>query len=128
MIRRPPRSTRTDTLFPSRRSSDLSGALSENHVGNGDAFVEACAKPLLEAQAILARDGDDPGTIGPQECAVGKEAASHDRIAPELALPDASVGYCLGIMLDVDAVGGSAAKRSEENTSEIQSLMRNSYA
>src|SRR3546814_16305119 len=25
MIRRPPRSTRTDTLFPTRRSSDLSG-------------------------------------------------------------------------------------------------------
>src|SRR3546814_5483128 len=25
MIRRPPRSTRTDTLFPSRRSSDLGG-------------------------------------------------------------------------------------------------------
>src|SRR3546814_11365179 len=27
MIRRPPRSTRTDTLFPSRRSSDLVGVL-----------------------------------------------------------------------------------------------------
>src|SRR3546814_16908004 len=26
MIRRPPRSTRTDTLFPTRRSSDLPGA------------------------------------------------------------------------------------------------------
>src|SRR3546814_5501038 len=27
MIRRPPRSTRTDTLFPTRRSSDLNGLL-----------------------------------------------------------------------------------------------------
>src|SRR3546814_20241745 len=32
MIRRPPRSTRTDTLFPTRRSSDLKGA--ELPIGN----------------------------------------------------------------------------------------------
>src|SRR3546814_9905055 len=30
MIRRPPRSTRTDTLFPSRRSSDLEGTTDRN--------------------------------------------------------------------------------------------------
>src|SRR3546814_4151410 len=29
MIRRPPRSTRTDTLFPTRRSSDLARAIDE---------------------------------------------------------------------------------------------------
>src|SRR3546814_17544398 len=36
MIRRPPRSTRTDTLFPTRRSSDLRG-----HPAQGvDAVIE----------------------------------------------------------------------------------------
>src|SRR3546814_17870810 len=33
MIRRPPRSTRTDTLFPTRRSSDLQGVGRRAHDG-----------------------------------------------------------------------------------------------
>src|SRR3546814_5443281 len=36
MIRRPPRSTRTDTLFPSRRSSDLPGVRSHPVSRRGD--------------------------------------------------------------------------------------------
>src|SRR3546814_15375728 len=67
MIRRPPRSTRTDTLFPTRRSSDL-------HV-------------LGVRKAIRA--------------AIGK-----------------GVGDRVKVVLE----------RSEEHTSELQSLMRISYA
>src|SRR3546814_2371632 len=64
MIRRPPRSTRTDTLFPTRRSSDLS---------------RRCASSGLSTQTRLDRS---PGS----------------------------------------------GTRSEEHTSELQSLMRISYA
>src|SRR3546814_12289212 len=38
MIRRPPRSTRTDTLFPTRRSSDLSSVVLAAHPRLGGAM------------------------------------------------------------------------------------------
>src|SRR3546814_3876523 len=72
MIRRPPRSTRTDTPFPTRRSSDLSDVL-------GGALVFAHRDQVFEA-------------------------AMHRR-------------HITGPVL-----------RSEEHTSELQSLMRISYA
>src|SRR3546814_16450789 len=73
MIRLPPRSTRTDTLFPTRRSSDL------------------LAPPSLPAPRPVA--------AGP--------ARERRRAGP--------AGACGG-------------ERSEEHTSELQSLMRISYA
>src|SRR3546814_16201741 len=73
MIRRPPRSTRTDTLFPTRRSSDL-GALGVPRQGRRESPIAAA--------------------IGATE----------------------------------DAASGRPARRSEEHTSELQSLMRISYA
>src|SRR3546814_5508440 len=72
MIRRPPRSTRTDTLFPTRRSSDLGRHTRE----------EAHTTPP-------------------------RFFAGH-RVDPEF--------------------DPAAAARSEEHTSELQSLMRISYA
>src|SRR3546814_2660507 len=71
MIRRPPRSTRTDTLFPTRRSSDL----------------------LVER--LRDQEGLDP-------------VARHEG---ERALEEIQ-----------------PSERSEEHTSELQSLMRISYA
>src|SRR3546814_1131495 len=88
MIRRPPRSTRTDTLFPSRRSSDL--IVVSNHGGR-------------------QLDGA-PSTIS-----VLREMASQSDI-PELIFDS-------GIRTGQDIL-----KRSEEHTSELQSLMRISYA
>src|SRR3546814_2047915 len=92
MIRRPPRSTRTDTLFPTRRSSDLAraehrGALA---VGVAHALVHDAIRTLL--------------TQVPAK-----------RLAGGIA---------------VRGVEGRAfiAQRSEEHTSELQSLMRISYA
>src|SRR3546814_2522475 len=78
MIRRPPRSTRTDTLFPYTtlfRSSD---------------------HPLAKA---VVRDG-------------------RERLEA-VDVPEAS---------DLEAVHGKGVQRSEEHTSELQSLMRISYA
>src|SRR3546814_5910451 len=74
MIRRPPRSTRTDTLFPTRRSSDLSPI---GYSPTGETF-NLRAEELATAVAI--------------------------------------------------AMGADKLMRSEEHTSELQSLMRISYA
>src|SRR3546814_13703368 len=90
MIRRPPRSTRTDTLFPYTtlfRSpmSDKDGKIS-NWRGRGEIFLES------------------------SDFAAASELAStlSDR------MPIANLGF--------------SVSRSEEHTSELQSLMRISYA
>src|SRR3546814_8495396 len=114
---RPPRSTRTDTLFPYTtlfRSAGLSrwlvaaGPVTRPSLGAGDLF-EAVAEELVAEVATADEDGRieraDVVFLGPAHRAV--EAA---RLAP----------------------GGrrrlAAALRSEEHTSELQSLMRTSSA
>src|SRR3546814_3928335 len=80
MIRRPPRSTRTDTSFPTRRSSDLG---------------RARRPPRDQAHhALVARD------------------PRGDRLCPR----------------PLELRPGRGGRRSEEHTSELQSLMRTSYA
>src|SRR3546814_5953649 len=158
MIRRPPRSTRTDTLFPYttlfRSPDDALGAQhlcrGEHEVGRGHAFPEL---PLqLEADDLgdqhrhrlaehrrLGLDAAD----APAEHA---EAVDHRRVAVGA---DAGVGLGDGLavrilarphrlraMLAVDLVAAAGGRgnrleiveRSEEHTSELQSLMRISYA
>src|SRR3546814_5786008 len=90
MIRRPPRSTRTDTLFPyttlfrSRRLAVSQGCAHSRHPG---VRVEsAVARPARLRQAGAARHPD--------------------------------LGH----------LRGARQVRSEEHTSELQSLMRTSYA
>src|SRR3546814_1522821 len=91
MIRRPPRSTRTDTLFP---------------------------------YSTLFRSTWQPAARLPARCLHGK-AAGDPETWLDLELPfhhwgDDSAGGRIG--------GNCNAKRSEEHTSELQSLMRISYA
>src|SRR3546814_8782490 len=81
MIRRPPRSTRTDTLFP---YTTLFRSPARNRLSPPD---RACA---------ARRHADAPGQF----------ARAH---------PHRGAGYAAGL-------------RSEEHTSELQSLMRISYA
>src|SRR3546814_15398619 len=50
MIRRPPRSTRTDTLFPTRRSSDLGVAISNEVPADAPCLV---AQPRRLRQILL---------------------------------------------------------------------------
>src|SRR3546814_4099689 len=91
MIRRPPRSTRTDTPFPTRRSSDLKKRMSAEVI-----IVEVigwtAAAIILAAYILLS---------------LGK-------------LDGRSYLYQ---WMNVIGAGGS-----EEHTSELQSLMRISYA
>src|SRR3546814_4700924 len=106
MIRLPPRSTRTDTLFPYTtlfRSASLS--------------VLALADRLATAEIPVLINGPT-GT--------GKEVLSrfiHNR-SPRRARPFIAVN-CAAIP---ETMLEALLFRSEEHTSELQSLMRNSYA
>src|SRR3546814_4956265 len=91
MIRRPPRSTRTDTLFPYTTlfRSDRRAALG---VERDIAFPEQDGTKILAGQARQV---------------AATAAAGFERLAAIMAFPH---------------------HRSEEHTSELQSLMRISYA
>src|SRR3546814_5473581 len=89
MRRRPPRSTRTDTLFP---------------------------------YTTLFRSQDDtelPVRPGDEEHEAGGEGTGPRESREEPGGPRAAVG---------DGADEHEEQRSEEHTSELQSLMRNSYA
>src|SRR3546814_5755713 len=91
MIRRPPRSTRTDTLFPYTTLFRSGGG-----------------------EAEPARAAGDEGGLA---CNVGHSAKSFSRVRV--------IRYCAR---PAAAAKGISAIRSEEHTSELQSLMRISYA
>src|SRR3546814_2217164 len=91
MIRLPPRSTRTDTLFPST---------SLFRSGSGGPARPA-ARQAVRAAGRRSGDRADAGAL-PRAL-----RRSHGEALPRAA---------------------SEAARSEEHTSELQSLMRNSYA
>src|SRR3546814_6945671 len=98
MIRRPPRSTRTDTLFPYTtlfRSRHRRRALGVD----GVAALPHHAAPAAAADAMAGRGG--AGVARDPRASVGVAALQRDRLR---------------------------RVRSEEHTSELQSLMRNSYA
>src|SRR3546814_1664096 len=96
MIRRPPRSTRTDTLFPYTTlfRSDL------------DSVRPACQPPIADA--------------GPH-CSHVRQGLRSFHDATEHAIPLAQARTGAGHPR-------RAGDRSEEHTSELQSLMRISYA
>src|SRR3546814_7115807 len=132
MIRRPPRSTRTDTLFP------------YTTLFRSDASTSArdwrCSRPGC-AGWRRATPGA-PGPLRPLDDAAGDAVAGCARrvalVVVRLGVDDdggAVLIEQLGRALPRDALygAGGAAKqigfaRSEEHTSELQSLMRISYA
>src|SRR3546814_5797452 len=98
MVRRPPRTTRTDTLFP---YAALFRSLGE--AADGD---EAAALQQAE-DALMPRRDAVPGVAGAGAAAARISCQRHDW-PPAFFLP--------------------VQERSEEHTSELQSLMRISYA
>src|SRR3546814_2957888 len=109
MIRRPPRSTRTDTLFPYttllRSHRMVAGAAGRRRHGHGAAGPAGAAPGGRGARQV------DPGV--------------QDHLQAQPRLP--RLGDAL---LDAARLrhGHRAGHRSEEHTSELQSLMRISYA
>src|SRR3546814_18886319 len=56
MIRRPPRSTRTDTLFPTRRSSDLRSLLPASLLGIAAGSALGPEAPLVQTGGVLGTE------------------------------------------------------------------------
>src|SRR3546814_3664068 len=107
MIRRPPRSTRTDTLFP---YTTLFRSVDAVLPGDGARLGHGAAQHLArrDAEQLLGRRvevRDPPSVVD------GDQRLSH---TGDHALQPAAQGRLL--------------VRSEEHTSELQSLMRSSYA
>src|SRR3546814_3068456 len=130
MIRRPPRSTRTDTLFPYTSSSDL---LQHQHARH--AAIPFPPRPPGWTAPDRARHKTNSGKQRPRR---GNGAA---RYACEWMTPDdlyqagdrkpgpAAHAKPGGLHMDIhDAHAFALQIRSEEHTSEPQSLMRISYA
>src|SRR3546814_1257306 len=92
MIRRPPRSTRTDTLFPYTTLFRSAGAV------------------LADAAEGPGRGARRPGAVGGSRNGAG------------------AAGLCRRSAEPGGSGEGMARERSEEHTSELQSLMRISYA
>src|SRR3546814_4831779 len=97
MIRRPPRSTRTDTLFP---YTTLFRSYLLRHSGEGrnlDGETPACAGVTVQVRGVHFSFSGKGAKIASTQSSVTASGVTDDW-------------------------------RSEEHTSELQSLMRNSYA
>src|SRR3546814_7287143 len=141
MIRRHPRSTRTDTLFPdsTRFRSNALNALNEGGLKELiDCFAafdaddtQRCAVLTGSEKAFAAgadiKEMSDQGfaSMYASNFFAGWEKVTATR-KPWIA---AVAGYALGGGCEVAMMADCIiAARSEEHTSELQSLMRNSYA
>src|SRR3546814_9561679 len=121
MIRRPPRSTRTDTLCPyttlfrsiefspegvNARQAKIGALLNRIQTTPTDAFAPTAAAiiavPTVSALGTIYQSLTGEGTTAAQSAALSAVSNSHDVVESQI--------------------------RSEEHTSELQSLMRISYA
>src|SRR3546814_8333359 len=113
MIRRPPRSTRTDTLFPYTTLFRSVAAVAHQR-------DDPLRRRLL---AAVAQGGGDQGAGG----GAGENAFALQQLARR------QQGFLVGNLVGLAHAGkvgdvGQEVFRSEEHTSELQSLMRISYA
>src|SRR3546814_5718987 len=107
MIRRPPRSTRTDTLFPYT-------TLFRSHFLDAlDQVVPGRVFPTLQDRFLVF------ATVARIATRVGHQH--------QVASRQIQLGWHLVRSLEMEGVE-TVAERSEEHTSELQSLMRISYA
>src|SRR3546814_1489088 len=122
MIRRPPRSTRTDTLFPYTtlfRSLQIA------------TFLTALDADIVAGQpdAILFGKDATGFLIGLDDVAVGVEAEHAEQHAVDRTGEQRTLAFQkIDPRVQLDRTLQMRQQRSEENTSELQSLMRNSYA
>src|SRR3546814_8919878 len=107
MIRRPPRSTRTDTSFPTRRSSDLPRPVRDH--------THLPMAGRLQPTARIVRPVEKPGSNGS-----GRPPRARSRTLGRLLRERPGIACQSAYLV--------AIRRSEEHTSELQSLMRLSYA
>src|SRR3546814_8415667 len=133
MIRRPPRSTRTDTLFP---YTTLFRSLEQDVFGGG-AWARLTGRyPNCATRRALDGLPDDLRTMadnaGPEErvrVLLRRRDAQLGQIRRHLRLKALlEVWLFVHIPATIALLAALIAHRSEEHTSELQSLMSNSYA
>src|SRR3546814_8615700 len=142
MIRRPPRSTRTDTLFPYTTLFRSTKRFITNAPEAGIFTVMARTDPAIKGaggiSAFIVEAGTAGLSLGKTDKKMGQKGAhTCDLIFDNCKVPAANlignregVGFKTAMkVLDKGRLHIAAvAIRSEEHTSELQSLMRNSYA
>src|SRR3546814_1134832 len=124
MIRRPPRSTRTDTLFPYTTLFRSQGSLCE-----GPRLETLSGKRRAARMARRARRGAGHGRPcdlhrTPSRPRTGRRAGG----IVTLRGRDACGPVARNAAIEPDGRKAVPSHRSEEHTSELQSLMRISYA
>src|SRR3546814_7055067 len=148
MIRRPPRSTRTDTLFP-YTTLFRSNAIRLAAAADIADFIHPTGDDYVVGQADLNDDGrpdlivryDDLGFCGSSGCSgVIVMATAHGYASKTVRVPHFTTMEVLqnkhhgmhDLHFDHAAYifkwNGKAYDRSEANTSELQALMRIAYA
>src|SRR3546814_1067690 len=129
MIRRPPRSTRTDTLFPYT-------TLFRSHGGVAQGLGQALSEAIFFDQhgQLISGSFQDYGMPRAGDLPM-IEVVSHgvpttmNPLGAKGAGEAGAVGSLAAITNAVcDALSDLGVRRSEEHTSELQSLMRISYA
>src|SRR3546814_10285104 len=126
MIRRPPRSTRTDTLFPYTTLFRSRGGAGADRPGLSQTVAarERSPDPRFLSAAACARKRlwrlRHQGRAARREPAEPHRCADHRRARAE--------ALSAGHRRHAAAGTGDLALRSEEHTHELQSLMRISYA
>src|SRR3546814_4863737 len=120
MKRRPPRSTRTDTLFP---YTTLFRSLGESTSYQPNAIDTA-----FFAMAVPPQDRDPLSVLFPSHPLEWKGSADVVAALNELRTEGVPLKVSAFGQKDPAALGLAEPFRSEEHTSELQSLMRTSYA
>src|SRR3546814_5347651 len=129
MIRRPPISTRTDTLFPYTTlfRSNLPKVLKAAHAHKGTGFIEIFQNCIVYNDDVFAPFTAKPNAAANQLWVEHGEPLLFDGGTRELTMDVAHLTLKV-----VDVVDGAwtaaGVTRSEEHKSELQSLMRISYA
>src|SRR3546814_10869258 len=130
MIRRTPRSTRTDTLFPyttlfrSQRAGAPGGGRHPRTIDLDMAAILYTSGSTGQPTGVVLSHRNL--VLGGQSVSQYLENGPHDRILSALPLcfdaghSQVTTPFCAGARL--------VLLRSEEHTSELQSLIRNSYA
>src|SRR3546814_6320387 len=120
MIRLPPSSTLTDPLVP------YATLFRSGLTGPSLAVDTACSSSLVAVHLAVR-------SLQSGECGMALAAGVHLLLAPEALVASTKLGAtapdgrCKAFAADADGFGPGEG-RSAEHTSELQSLMRNSYA
>src|SRR3546814_3040997 len=117
MIRRPPKSKRTDTVLP--YTTRIRYNRLRRHQGPGEAMTTATVLflDLSRFTALTDVHGDHAavGAVGRRDRRHGSEAEHRPDLVRVFTMPEAN------------PTSAGLAPRSEEHTSELQSLLRTSY-